>query len=574
MTNKRKFLLFILIFFLSNILYHVFSKNLFNKYLNVYKIQPKVAIHSVYGNYLAGYYASKTSQQALAAQFFQDGLTKYKNTNHSLTNTLLEYSYITYILAGKTQNAISLIKQFSGDNSTYLTSIILAFEDFHTGNFQKARHILEQSLNNDNLQKIDEMLLLILISWCHFGEGNYEQAIASLQKSPEPNDELIILQEAIMADLKGSNEIARQKYNQLTQLSFSYDIINLVANFYVRENNVSQARALYNTLLSINPNNPIFQNSLQALLSKHSHNKRIISNPIDGVVFTFTLISSLLNKEVFYIKALICSELALYLNPKYEPAQLLISSILLDMNNYDMALKYYRLIPYTSDFYYYAQLEIAKILHIIGDIKTARYMLRALYQTNPAYIEPLMLLANSYSTNGDYIKVNNIYTNIISKLPNIEKKEWVLFYLRGTNYSLLKNNFKAEKDFLKALKLNPEQHIVMNDLAYTWLEEGKNIEKAMQMIKLAYENDPQNPQVLDSMGWAFYLKGNYKQALDFLENAIELIPNDATVGEHLGDAYYKLSYKLQAKYEWERALQNTDDKSVKTRLKNKINQLK
>ncbi|AIL64596.1 tetratricopeptide repeat protein [Rickettsiales bacterium Ac37b] len=576
MTNKLlKLILFILIFLLCNLLYHIFIKDFFNKYLNMDKKTTITTIHSVYGDYLAGYYASKTTQTAIAAKFFQDSLQKSQSSdNNALKNTLLEYSYITNILEGNTQNAILLIKQFSNNtNSGYLANIILSFEDLHAGNFEKARQKLEQALSTNNLYKIDEMLLLILISWCHLGEGDYQKAIASLHRSPQPNDEMIILQEAMMADLEGLNDIAKQKYSQLTQLSLSYDIINLVANFYARANNFHKAKALYSALLAVNPNNPIFQNSLDNVSSVDAFHTRPINNAIDGIVFTFTLISSLLNKEVFYIKALICSELALYLNPNYKPAHLLIASILLDMDNYNAALKYYKLIPANSEFYYYAQLEIAKILHIIGDIKTSRYMLRALYQINPTYIEPLMLLANSYSSQGEYIKANNIYSNIIASIPNIQKKEWVLFYIRGTNYSLLKNNIKAEKDFLKALKLNPEQYTVMNDLAYTWLEHGKNIDKATEMIKIAYENDPQNPQVLDSMGWALYLQGHYEKALNLLENAIELLPNDPTVGEHLGDAYYKLSYNRQAKYEWERALQNSDNTQIKRRLRNKINKL-
>ena len=62
----------------------------------------------------------------------------------------------------------------------------------------------------------------------------------------------------------------------------------------------------------------------------------------------------------------------------------------------------------------------------------------------------------------------------------------------------------------------------MNYLAYSWLERNYKIEEAIQMLKRAYEQKKNDPYIIDSVGWGYYLIGDYVNAEKYLKQAVEL----------------------------------------------------
>jgi tetratricopeptide (TPR) repeat protein len=145
-----------------------------------------------------------------------------------------------------------------------------------------------------------------------------------------------------------------------------------------------------------------------------------------------------------------------------------------------------------------------------------------------------------------------------------------VYFARGVCYERLKKWDLAEKDFMEALKLNPDQPDVLNYLGYSWIEMGKNVEEGIRMVTKAYELKPEDSHILDSVGWGWYKLGNYENALKFLEAAITQMPYDATVNDHLGDTYWRLGRMTEAKYQWRRALENNPEKKYIDPLKSKL----
>jgi tetratricopeptide (TPR) repeat protein len=90
------------------------------------------------------------------------------------------------------------------------------------------------------------------------------------------------------------------------------------------------------------------------------------------------------------------------------------------------------------------------------------------------------------------------------------------------------------------------------------------------MIEKAVKERPDNAEIVDSMGWALYLSGDYDEATNYLEKAIQLLPGDATVNDHLGDAYWRLGHKTEARYQWERALNSSPEPKLAENLRRKI----
>ena len=65
---------------------------------------------------------------------------------------------------------------------------------------------------------------------------------------------------------------------------------------------------------------------------------------------------------------------------------------------------------------------------------------------------------------------------------------------------------------------------------------------------------PDDGYIVDSLGWAYYRLGNFKEAVKHLERAVELRPEDATLNDHLGDAYWRVGREREARFQWEQAL--------------------
>ena len=112
---------------------------------------------------------------------------------------------------------------------------------------------------------------------------------------------------------------------------------------------------------------------------------------------------------------------------------------------------------------------------------------------------------------------------------------------------------------------------MLNYLAYSWLERENKIDLSLQMLEKAYTKRSNDPDIIDSIGWAYYLVNDYIKAENFLKRAVELMPEDPTVNDHYGDILWKLDRKIQARYFWKNVLnlEETEDE-MKKKIKNKL----
>lgn len=112
---------------------------------------------------------------------------------------------------------------------------------------------------------------------------------------------------------------------------------------------------------------------------------------------------------------------------------------------------------------------------------------------------------------------------------------------------------RAEKLFLKCLELEPEHAEALNYLAYMWAERSLNLDKALEMVKKALEITPDSGAFVDTLGWVYFMQGDYDKALAEIRRAAELIPDDPTILDHLGDVLLKLEGEQAAIPHWSRA---------------------
>jgi tetratricopeptide (TPR) repeat protein len=113
---------------------------------------------------------------------------------------------------------------------------------------------------------------------------------------------------------------------------------------------------------------------------------------------------------------------------------------------------------------------------------------------------------------------------------------------------------EAEREYKKALELDPNSAVALNNLAYMWAEKGTRLDEALEMIRKAVELEPDSGVYIDSLGWVYYQQGRYEDALRELERAAQLAPPNAEIYDHVGDTQLKLGDQTKAVEWWNKAL--------------------
>ena len=159
-----------------------------------------------------------------------------------------------------------------------------------------------------------------------------------------------------------------------------------------------------------------------------------------------------------------------------------------------------------------------------------------------------------------------LYTKVINQIKTDHPLYTEATDGRGVAYERIGDWDKAEKDLLSSLKINPEQAYVINYLAYSWIEKGMNIKKSLNMLEKANRLRSNDPYITDSLGWALFKLERYKEAQDYLQLAVTLLPADPIVNDHYGDVLWMNGNKIQARYFWNYVfnLEKTEDELTKT----------
>lgn len=123
------------------------------------------------------------------------------------------------------------------------------------------------------------------------------------------------------------------------------------------------------------------------------------------------------------------------------------------------------------------------------------------------------------------------------------------------SYDRLKQYDESERCYENALLYEPDNALVLNNLAYAYSERDKELPRALDMAKVAVAQEPNNGAYLDTIGWIYFKMGNYQEAKVWIEKAVQSGRESPAVLEHLGDIYFKLGDRENAQRYYEQALQ-------------------
>ncbi len=308
------------------------------------------------------------------------------------------------------------------------------------------------------------------------------------------------------------------------------------------------------------------------ILQKNGQLPLLIANAEGGLADALgRFATNLLGKLDDY--AIDLAQIGLYLNPNNDELKIIIATGHLGLKNYLLARKYIEQIDKKSDQYSNGQIALSEVFFAQELKIDAIATLETLYNQYKNSLEVQAVLANGYRSVERFRDGEIIYSQIIQKIAKPQPQHYIYYYARGICYERQNQWPNAERDFLKALELKPDDPNTLNYLAYSWVDRGENLEKALKMLENAMNQRDNDGYIIDSVGWAYYKLNKPQEAIKYLERAIELIPDDPVITDHIGDISLALGRKNQARLYWMRALDFNPEAKDRAKIEEKIKSL-
>ncbi|OGS44856.1 MAG: hypothetical protein A2539_03775 [Elusimicrobia bacterium RIFOXYD2_FULL_34_15] len=171
-------------------------------------------------------------------------------------------------------------------------------------------------------------------------------------------------------------------------------------------------------------------------------------------------------------------------------------------------------------------------------------------------------LGLNYESQAKYKKSEKYLKKAIELEPNNPKYHFEL----GVVYDNLKKSTESEEEFFKVIKIDSTTAQAYNYLGYSWADKNVKLNDAEDYVKKALSIDPENPAYIDSLGWIYYRRQKYNEALEVLKKASDKA-DDSTILDHLGDCYLALGNTQMAVDTWQTAYLLGKTKSIEKKIK-------
>ena len=525
-----------------------------------------------FSKYFSGIVAFENKDNTEALEFFNS--SKILIENHD--PYLKRYLY-TLILENKVNKAINLVKSNKERNNTnfFDAYLLLVLDDLKKGDFEKA---FDKLNNFSNLTNKDRLNLAILESLKQYIYVFKEKKILNDKKN---FGKLSIISETFQRCFLGDTSTDEYFSKLVSDDESNYTRYIFFYLSYLIENNRNvDAKRIVGDLDYINTTLLLSQGKSWI---ENENSKKLIDvfsckNPNDIISEFLFLISNIYSSQDNFEKSNFYLNLSYFLNPKFVFNLSLVAENQYLNGEYKKAKNTLKNFKKNDKFYYWYRIKKeSQIIAKQGNEKESlNYIVSQFNKINQPNNRILFDIANFYKNSKEYKNAIKYYSELINSLNDDSKIKSDLLYRRGGSYERSGLHEKADKDLLDALKINPDDAYILNYLAYSWLERDYKIDEAINMLEKAYKLESNDPYIIDSIGWAYYLVNDYLKAEKFLKRAVELMPDDPIVNDHYGDILWMLDRKMQARYFWRNVIEmkNTEKEMIENINKKLIEGLK
>ena len=253
-------------------------------------------------------------------------------------------------------------------------------------------------------------------------------------------------------------------------------------------------------------------------------------------------------------------------NSHENEANFYLGNIALEQGDKKTALSHYRLVKGGREFLA-AHLQASELIAELEGLNAAREYLNELRGAYPQQTTPLIRIEVQLLTNADEKEEAMI---LLSQALTVAPQDYDLLYTRAMLAEQLDNLELLEQDLRFLISLKPDHAEALNALGYTLADRTDRWDEALPLVEKALSLSPNNPAIIDSLGWIYFRSGDFDRALPLLKQAFEILV-DHEIAAHYGEILWITGDKVQARAVWQQGLNNKPDSEIIQRTLERLN---
>jgi tetratricopeptide (TPR) repeat protein len=259
----------------------------------------------------------------------------------------------------------------------------------------------------------------------------------------------------------------------------------------------------------------------------------------------------------------------LSLSPTSDKVRFYLGAVHEETSNFADAIYHFKKIESSSSHYVEATVHVAYMYQKMNRTQDAIEVVEKAITEREDVPQFYAFYASLLDEKKEYDRGISVMEKAAKRFP---KSAQVRYYL-GSLYDRVNNKDKSIQAMKAVLEIDKDHVQALNFLAYTYAELGRELEAAEKMAIRALELQPNDPYIMDTVGWVHFKAGRTEEAIRYLEAAHRLKPDESIVAEHLGDAYYVFELADKAREMYIKAVAVEKNESKKIELRNKIVQI-
>lgn len=510
------------------------------------------------GSYLAGSVAQNQYQIGMSATYYKQALEA-----HPENQTLQKQVYVLNGILARFDEIRPVIEQLQTTaEPTLLTDYALAVLDFK----KKDYAAVQKDIAHLGSEPIDRVLLPCVKAWLFMAEGKGDKALKAIDGLDKKDgvESLYWYQKGLIYAALNQPIEADKCFEKLQQAKLpSVSALGVLSAFYKNHPHENDHWTnQYRQALSAQP-------ILRSFLGNIPQKKL---TPALGLAEAFHAVAFLFQKTTSPQPVLLLNAFALTLNPDGIIPIVFSAEVFEKASYFAQANILYDKLPFSNEAV--GLKKVANCLALQEEGKAEKLLQNMLRQEHSQLVP--LVLAELYQKQKRHQEVVLLTTPVLKQLQQVAEDmpaETARFYsVRGAAHLELRQFAQAESDFKNAQKLDPENPIILNNLGWVYIEQNKNLKQAATLIETAHQKLPDEPAILDSLAVVYLKQKQYDLALQYAEAATDLMPQSALANAHLGEVYEATGRLREARFQYKKALDLKEETSasLQEKLKAKL----
>ncbi len=361
--------------------------------------------------------------------------------------------------------------------------------------------------------------------------GNFEQALAELTQLKEKTDltpNMVMLESQILLNMERSDRALRIMRSGVARFDTDKTLRLSYARMLIQVEQYEQA-----------------QDQFQILVEQ---------DPQDWeTLYSVALLDTQLEN---YDRAIAAYTKLIGVDQRADESQYNLALIYQERGDLEKSIEHFRQVRIGTNNFLAAQQQATRLSIQTGQLDDAHDWLSRLSRGQPRLevlfttIESSLLIQESHPE-----AALQLLNRALNKYPN----ETDLLFARVLYYDSQSDREGSERDLRQIIRMLPEDSRALNHLGYMLADQTTRYDEALELIERAIAISPDDPAIIDSLGWALYKVGRFEEALVQMRRAFAAFPDDE-VASHLGEVLWALGRKDEARRVWQDALE-TDPES-------------